>query len=262
MCRVPGSTFSWRDSRACWSVTRPRRPGSTVRSVSSAGLRARLFRFRCGRSHVGSSSSPPTTTTCTRCRQACGLTRGALKARFRRRGLPSPYAYIRWLRIIACAHLLSDGTITVARTARRFGYTSAGNLCRTMTSLTGLTPTEARTQNGRNHLADRVRAHRLERRRARGVEGAGGLSSCVAVSPSESACIRPRCIRGQKKRPSPRGEDRLGQGRRTPSAGSAAAAGARAGWRPHASACAGRSASRSSGACAARSTDRNAAPSA
>lgn len=83
---------------------------------------------------------------------ACGLTRGALKARFRRRGLPSPYAYIRWLRVIACAHLLSDPGVTVARCARRFGYTSAGNLCRTMMSLTGLTPTEARAQNGRNHL--------------------------------------------------------------------------------------------------------------
>ncbi len=83
---------------------------------------------------------------------ACGLTRGALKARFRRRGLPSPYAYIRWLRLMACAHLLADRSVTVARTARRFGYTSAGNLCRTMMSLTGLTPTEARTQNGWNHL--------------------------------------------------------------------------------------------------------------
>jgi len=83
---------------------------------------------------------------------SCGLTRGALKARFRRRGLPSPYAYIRWLRLMACAQLLADRSVTVARTARRFGYTSAGNLCRTMISLTGLTPTEARTQSGWNHL--------------------------------------------------------------------------------------------------------------
>jgi AraC-like DNA-binding protein len=83
---------------------------------------------------------------------ACGLTRGALKERFRRRNLPSPYAYIRWLRIMACAQLLADRSVTVARTARRFGYTSAGNLCRTMISLTGLTPTEARTHNGWNHL--------------------------------------------------------------------------------------------------------------
>ena len=84
--------------------------------------------------------------------QTCGLSRGALKARFRRRGLPSPYAYIRWLRVLACAHLLSDRGVTVASAARRLGYTSAGNLCRTMISLTSVTPTEARTLRGWNRL--------------------------------------------------------------------------------------------------------------
>ncbi len=83
---------------------------------------------------------------------ACSLSRGALKARFRRRGLSSPYAYIRWLRVLACAHLLSDRTVTVAGAARRLGYTSAGNLCRTMISLTAVTPTEARTLLGWNRL--------------------------------------------------------------------------------------------------------------
>lgn len=83
---------------------------------------------------------------------ACNLSRGALKARFRRRGLPSPYAYIRWLRVLACAHLLADRTVTVASAARRLGYTSAGNLCRTMISLTAVTPTEARTLRGWNRL--------------------------------------------------------------------------------------------------------------
>jgi len=53
---------------------------------------------------------------------------------------------------MACAQLLADRSVSVSRTARRFGYTSAGNLCRTMTSLTGLTPTEVRTQHGWNHL--------------------------------------------------------------------------------------------------------------
>jgi len=84
--------------------------------------------------------------------ETCGLSRGALKARFRRRGLPSPYAYMRWLRVLACAHLLSDRTVTVAGAARRLGYTSAGNLCRTMISLTAVTPTEARTLRGWNRL--------------------------------------------------------------------------------------------------------------
>jgi AraC-like DNA-binding protein len=84
--------------------------------------------------------------------ETCGLTRGALKARFRRRGLPSPYAYMRWLRVLACAHVLSDRSVTVAAAARRLGYTSAGNLCRTMISLTAVTPTEARTLRGWNRL--------------------------------------------------------------------------------------------------------------
>jgi AraC-like DNA-binding protein len=84
--------------------------------------------------------------------EACNLSRGALKARFRRRGLPSPYAYIRWLRVLACAHLLSDRSVTIAGAARRLGYTSAGNLCRTMISLTAVTPTEARTLRGWNRL--------------------------------------------------------------------------------------------------------------
>ncbi len=84
--------------------------------------------------------------------ESIGLSRGALKARFRRRALPSPYAYVRWLRVIAAAFTLSDRSVTVAQAATRLGYTSDGNLCRTMTSLTGLTPTEARTLHGWNRL--------------------------------------------------------------------------------------------------------------
>lgn len=82
----------------------------------------------------------------------CGTTRGALKARFRRRGLPSPYAYLRWFRIMACANALSDRSVTVAETAHLLGFTSDGNLCRTMASLTGLSPTEVRSTHGWNRL--------------------------------------------------------------------------------------------------------------
>lgn len=84
--------------------------------------------------------------------KACGMTRGALKARFRRRGLSSPYAYLRWFRMLAVAYALSDRDVTVAQVADRLGFTSDGNLCRTMGSLTGLTPTEARTVHGWNRL--------------------------------------------------------------------------------------------------------------
>lgn len=84
--------------------------------------------------------------------QACGTSRGALKARFRRRGLPSPSVYLRWFRILAVANALSDRSLTVAQLAGRFAFTSDGNLCRALQSLTGLTPTEARTVHGWNRL--------------------------------------------------------------------------------------------------------------
>ncbi|MGD8320029.1 MAG: AraC family transcriptional regulator [Gemmatimonadota bacterium] len=82
----------------------------------------------------------------------CGLSRGALKARFRRRNLPSPYGYLRWFRVLAAAYTLSDRSVTVAQAARRLGFTSDGNLCRTMTSITGLTPTKVRSSEGWNRL--------------------------------------------------------------------------------------------------------------
>lgn len=84
--------------------------------------------------------------------EGCDLTRGALKARFRRRGLDSPYTYLRWFRILAVAQVLSDRSVTVAQAAARLGFTSDGNLCRMMASLTRLTPTDVRTVRGWNTL--------------------------------------------------------------------------------------------------------------
>ena len=84
--------------------------------------------------------------------RACHLSRGALKARFRRRGLESPYTYLRWFKMMAVAYVLSDREVTVARAAYRLGFTSDGNLCRAMVSLTGLTPTDVRTDRGWNRL--------------------------------------------------------------------------------------------------------------
>ena len=77
---------------------------------------------------------------------------GALRARFRRRELASPSTYLRWFRLMAVADFLSDRTVTVARAARRLGFTSDGNLCRMMMTVTEMTPTEARTRRGWNHL--------------------------------------------------------------------------------------------------------------
>ncbi len=84
--------------------------------------------------------------------RTCHLSRGALKARFRRCGLESPYTYLRWFRAMAVANLLSDREVTVAQAAYRLGFTSDGNLCRAMISLTGLTPTDVRTVRGWNRL--------------------------------------------------------------------------------------------------------------
>lgn len=84
--------------------------------------------------------------------EGCQLSRGALKARFRRRGLASPHVYLRWLRLMAAAQVLSDRSVTVASAAHRLGFTSSGNLCRTMAALAQLTPTEVRTVRGWNRL--------------------------------------------------------------------------------------------------------------
>lgn len=83
---------------------------------------------------------------------ACGTTRGALKAKFRRRRLSSPHSYLRWFRILAVADLLSDRDVTVLTAARRLGFTSDGNLCRMMSAVAGMTPTEGRTVHGWNRL--------------------------------------------------------------------------------------------------------------
>lgn len=79
---------------------------------------------------------------------SCGLSRGALKARFRRRGLASPYTYLRWFRVMAVSEVLSDRDVTVAQASHRLGFTSAGNLCRVCEGLADTTPTELRTVHG------------------------------------------------------------------------------------------------------------------
>lgn len=84
--------------------------------------------------------------------ERCDVTRGALKARFRRRGLASPYTYLRWLRSFAVSEMLADTEVPVAKAALALGFSSAGNLCRTTTAVTNLTTSELRTARGRNGL--------------------------------------------------------------------------------------------------------------
>lgn len=84
--------------------------------------------------------------------EASRTSRGALKARFRRRGLPSPAVYVRWFRVMAAAQLLADRDVTTLQAAHRLGFTTGGNLCRTIMSATGLTSTEVRSVQGWNRL--------------------------------------------------------------------------------------------------------------
>ena len=81
-----------------------------------------------------------------------GLSRGALKARFRRRDLDSPFTYLRWFRVMAVAEVLSDPSVTVAAAADRLGFTSGTNMCRMVRVLTGATPGALRDPGARRWL--------------------------------------------------------------------------------------------------------------
>ena len=84
--------------------------------------------------------------------EVTGMSRGALKACFRRRGLPSPYLYVRWFRVLAAAQLLSDRSVTTSEVAHRLGFTTGGNFCRTVKSVTGCTSGEIRSVHGWKRL--------------------------------------------------------------------------------------------------------------
>lgn len=81
--------------------------------------------------------------------EAVGLSVGALKARFRRRELPSPSRYLRWFRLLAAARVLSDPDETVLSAAYRLGFASDGNFCRWIRGTSGLSPSTLRGWNGR-----------------------------------------------------------------------------------------------------------------
>ncbi len=93
--------------------------------------------------------------------EAVALTPGALKARFRRRDLPSPFAYTSRLRALCASELLTRHGMTTARVAFHLGYSSNGNLCRAFRSLTGLTLSEAATLEGRLHVLTRISSELL-----------------------------------------------------------------------------------------------------
>ena len=80
---------------------------------------------------------------------AFGFSAGALKARFRRRGLPSPSKYLRWLRLLTAARVLSDSDETTLTASFRLGFASDGNFCRWVRATSGLAPSALRDWNGR-----------------------------------------------------------------------------------------------------------------
>jgi AraC-like DNA-binding protein len=73
-----------------------------------------------------------------------GVTPGALRARFRRRGLPSPFWYLRWFRLLAVARLLRERRETTARIAWTMAFHSSGNLARFTRAVCGRRPSELR----------------------------------------------------------------------------------------------------------------------
>jgi len=88
--------------------------------------------------------------------EAFGLSGGALKARFRRRELPSPSQYLRWFRVLAAAKILSDPQETTLTASFRLGFASDGNFCRWVRDTSGLMPSDLRNWNGRLLLLIRM----------------------------------------------------------------------------------------------------------
>jgi AraC-like DNA-binding protein len=108
------------------------------------GFSRRVFESPVRYSSISSVASP------------FGLSAGALKARFRRRGLPSPYRHLSWFRLIAASRVLSDPSETILSASYRMGFASDGNFCRWVNSTSGLTPTDLREWNGRLLLIVRM----------------------------------------------------------------------------------------------------------
>ena len=103
-----------------------------------------------------------------------GLSPGALKARFRRRGLSSPAHYLRWFRLAAGARFLADPRETTLSVSFRLGFTSDGNFCRWVQTTSGLTPSALRAREGPMFLLARLAEECFP---GGSVEGWGSLDS-------------------------------------------------------------------------------------
>jgi AraC-like DNA-binding protein len=104
-----------------------------------------------------------------------GLTPGAMKARFRRRGLPSPFAYTVRLRALCACEFLSRGEMTTTSVAYHMGYSSSGNFCRAFLQLTGFRPSVGATVQGRLAVMDAFAAELLQEEQLKKWDGLGRL---------------------------------------------------------------------------------------
>ena len=111
---------------------------------------------------------------------AVSLTPGALKARFQRFELPSPFAYTARLRALGATELLTWPGMTTDRVAFHLGYSSGGNFCRAFRNLTGLRPSEATTVEGRLLVLTQFASELLSREQIAAWAQAGSLFTNVA----------------------------------------------------------------------------------
>lgn len=104
-----------------------------------------------------------------------GLSAGALKARFRRRDLPSPARYLRWFRLLSAGRVLADPEVTTLTAAFRMGFASDGNFCRWVRDASGMNPSALREWDGRMLLLIRLAESCLSATALAGWESFGGL---------------------------------------------------------------------------------------
>ncbi|MSR36889.1 MAG: hypothetical protein EXR95_09685 [Gemmatimonadetes bacterium] len=63
-----------------------------------------------------------------------------------------PERHVRWFRVMAAAQVLADRDITTLQAAHRLGFTTGGNFCRAIKSVTGFNSSEVRGVQGWNRL--------------------------------------------------------------------------------------------------------------
>ena len=124
---TPAMRMSWCSTGVDGTLRDLSRAAGRTLPASLVGLMRRVLEFP--NAYIDLASLGPVT----------GLSAGALKARFRRRHLPSPHSYLRLLRCLAAAAVIRQGT-SVASTARRLGWTTSGNLCRDVSATLGRAP--------------------------------------------------------------------------------------------------------------------------